>query len=132
MMFESMDEKDTEEKEPANYTGVIIGVIAIPFYFFFKHLGGPEMGLSAFICIGMILFAIGLRWELRNHFWFWATIVFVLLLHVPVVLLVPWPHMTINRISLLPIGVADLLVVMGAVSFVEKFVVKYVPPDEEE
>ena len=97
MMFESMEEKEPEEQKPTNYAGLIIGIIALPMYFLIRYLGGPEMGLSAFICMGMILFAIGLRWELRKHFWFWATIVVLVLAHVPAVLLVPWPRMAINR-----------------------------------
>jgi hypothetical protein len=40
--------------------------------------------------------------------------------------------MTVNRITLLPIGFAELLIVLGAVRFVEKVIVKYVPPEGEE
>jgi hypothetical protein len=127
-----MTEEEPEEQKSTDYTGVIIGAIALPVYFLFRYFGNPDMGLSAFICVGMIMLAVRLRWALRKCFWFWATIVLVLLLHVPVVLMVPWPHMTVNRITLLPIGFAELLIVLGAIRFVEKFIVKYVPLDEEE
>jgi len=40
-------------------------------------------------------------------------------------------HM-VSKFTLLPIGLADLLVTVGVVRFVQKFIVKYVPPDEEE
>jgi hypothetical protein len=134
-MFEQSEDSEGEEPEeqkPTNYTGVIIGVIALPVYFLFLHFGNPEMGLAAFVCFGAVLLAIGMCWDLRRRVWFWGVIVFVLALHVPLILMVKWPHMTISRISLLPIGLADLLITVGAVRFVEKFIVKAAPLDEEE
>ena len=121
----------SEEERPTDYTGVIIGAVLLPVLIFFDHIGQIYLGLSVFIWLGMILLAIRIRWNLRKRLWFWATIVVVLLLHVPVVLMIPWPRMTINRITLLPIGVVDLLITLGAVRFVEKFIVKAAPPDEE-
>jgi hypothetical protein len=120
-----------EDQKPTDYTGVIILAILTPVYVFFAHIGKTGIGLSVSICLGMILLAIKIRWELRKRIWFWATIVLVLLLHVPMVLRVPWPHMTINRITLLPIGVADLLLTLGAIRFVETFIVKAAPSDRE-
>ncbi len=131
------DELKTEDPEPEqqkaiDYSGVIIGAIALPLFFIFRHFGNLDMGLSAFVWLGMNLLGIRLRWGLRKCYWFWVTSVLVLALEVPLVILVPWPHMTVNRITLLPIGVAVLAINLGAVKFVETFVVKYVPPDDEE
>lgn len=131
------DELSTEDQEPeehkrTDYTGVVIGVVLLPVLFFFDHIGKSDMGLSAFSCLGMNLLAVRIRWKLRKCVWFWVTIVLVLALQLPLVLMVQWPHMTVNRITLLPIGVAALMITLGAVKFVEKFIVKYVPPDGEE
>jgi hypothetical protein len=58
----------------------------------------------------MILLAVKIRSELRRHFWFWTTIVFVMLLHVPV---------------------ADLMLDLGIIAFVEKFIVRAAPAAED-
>jgi hypothetical protein len=124
---------DIEEQEPSNGSIVIIGIATmLPVFLLFRHFGRDDLALPACICVGMILVAIRIRWDLRKRFWFWATIVLVLLLLVPLVLLVPFPHITVNRITLMPIGFADFLLILGAVKFVERFIVRYVPPDEEE
>ena len=122
---------ESERQEPTNYTGVIIGAIAVAVLFLFSHFGKSEMGLSASICMIAILFAIGLRWNLRKRFWFWEVIVLVTALHVPLILMFRWPDKWVPGIALLPIGAADLLIFLGAVRFVEKFIVKAAPPDDE-
>jgi hypothetical protein len=74
-----------------------------------------------------VMFAIKVRWDLRKRVWFWAIIVFVLLLHVPLLFVFRWPqgfHGWLPAIGTLPIGLADLLIILGAVQFVEKFMVK--------
>jgi hypothetical protein len=71
---------------------------------------------------------------LRNRFWFWLVIVFVLALHIPLLFFVRWPegyHGWLPAIGTLPIGLADVLIILGVVGFVEKFIVKSPPPDEE-
>jgi hypothetical protein len=68
---------------------------------------------------------------LRRRWWFWAVVVLVLALHVPVILMIKWPDRWVSRFALLPIGLADMLVTVGVVRFVQKFIVKSPPPDEE-
>jgi hypothetical protein len=117
-------------KKPTDYTGVIIAAILAPVYLIFYLLGQEEMGRSVFIVLGMTMLAIRVRWDLRRHFWFWAIIVVLLALHIPLLFLVRWPHGWLPAIGTLPIGLADVLIILGAVRFVEKFIVK-APPAEE-
>jgi hypothetical protein len=69
----------------------------------------------------MVLLAIRIRWELRGQIWFWGVIVFLLILHVPLILFVPWPSRWIPAIGILPIGVLDCLIFLGAIWLVEKW-----------
>ena len=130
-MFESLEENEPQKKGPPNYIGTAIGLGMLPVFLLFRHFGGIDMALPAFVYIGMISLAIALRWSLRTQVWFWVVIALVLALHVLLLLEVNWPHFKINRITLLPIGVADLLVVLGIIQFVEKFIVR-TPPDDDE
>jgi hypothetical protein len=121
-------------KNPTDYTGLIIAAILAPVYLVFYLLNKEEMGRSVFIVLGMTMLAIRIRWDLRNRFWFWLVIVFVLALHIPLLFFVRWPegyHGWLPAIGTLPIGLADVLIILGVVGFVEKFIVKSPPPDEE-
>jgi hypothetical protein len=84
------DYEAPKEKTHADWSGTIIGLSLLPLFFLFVYLGKPEVGFSTVIVLAMIILAIKLRWKLRMHIWFWATIILVLLLHVPLVFLVHW------------------------------------------
>ena len=104
-----------KEKQPTDYTGLIIAAILAPVLLLFMYLGKADMGLAVCIVLGMILLAIKIRWDLRKHAWFWATIVFILALHVPLLFIVPWREKTHVRFYGFPIGIADFLIIQGAI-----------------
>lgn len=129
------DEQKAEEQEPeeqggGKYLGVIIFFAMLPLLLFFTHIGKTDLGLSLGICLGMNVLAVGICWDLRRRLWFWGVVALVLALHLPLFLMVQWPERWVSRFTLLPIGIADLLVTVGVVRFVEKFIVKSPPPDE--
>jgi len=90
----------------------------------FFSFGEYDLGTSVALGIGSILFAIRVRWDLRRRFWFWCIIVLVLLLHIPLILHARWPHGWVPGIALLPTVLADCLIILGIVRFVEKYVVR--------
>ena len=120
-MFDELktQEQEPEEQKTTDYSGVIIGAITLPVLILFDHLGKFDTGLSVTICLGVNLLAIRLRWELRRRVWFWVAVALAFALEVPLALMIQWREITINRITLLPIGVAALVMTMGAVKLVE-------------
>jgi uncharacterized membrane protein YwaF len=117
----------TPTRKPADWSGVIIGLILLPVYILFWLYGKEELGRSVFIILGMTMLAIRVRWDLRKRLWFWAIIISVLALQVPLLFLFRWPHGYhgwLPAVGTLPVGLADVLIILGAVSFVEKFIVK--------
>lgn len=122
-----------KEKEPVDYTGLKIVAILAPVFFLFVFLGNADMGLSACIVLAMIMLAIKIRWHLRKHLWFWAIIVFMLALHVPLLFLVRWPQGNVPTLFYtMPIGIADFLVILCAVGLAEKFLSKDPSSSDEE
>jgi hypothetical protein len=118
-MFDYVD--PPEEKEPTDYTGLIFAAVLSPVLLLFIYLGKADLGLTVFIVLGVNLFAIKLQWNLRKHVWFWATILLILALHVPLLFIVRWPHNNIPTIVYsMPIGIADFLVISGAIRLAEK------------
>ena len=123
----------TDEKEPADYTGLIFAAILAPVMLLFAYLGKADMGLTVFIVVGMMMFAVKIRWKLRRYVWFWTTIVLILALHVPLFYLVRWPQGKLPTLAFtLPIGIADFLIILGTVGLAEKFFLKDSRPDDGE
>jgi hypothetical protein len=115
------DYESPKEKRRTDYSGTIIGVILLPVFFFFVYLGKAEMGFTLVLVLGLAMIAIRLRWRLRRHVWFWATIVLILALHVPLLFIVRWPQTSVPTIIYsLPMGIADFLLITGAISLAQK------------
>lgn len=109
------------DQPPTDYTGLIIAAMLTPVFVFFAFLGKADVGLSAYIVLGVVMLAIKLRWNLRKHVWFWATIGFILALHVPLVFMIQWPQGKFPTIAYtMPIGIADFLIIFGALGLAEK------------
>src|SRR5271155_5598263 len=113
------DYETPKEKEPVDYTGLKIGALVAPVFFLITFLYNADAGLAACIVLGVMIFAIKLRWHLRKHVWFWAIIAVILALHVPLVFMVQWPKNAPTIFYAMPIGTADFLIISGALKFAE-------------
>ncbi|MGB6830754.1 MAG: hypothetical protein WBE41_22095 [Terracidiphilus sp.] len=126
------DSEAPKEKSPTDWSGTIIGVMLLPVFFVFVFLGKAELGFNVMLVLGLVMIAVRLRWKLRKHVWFWATIIFILLLHIPFLFLVHWPQSRVPTIAYsLPLGIADFLLISGAISLAQKIFAKNSSDDEE-
>ena len=127
------DYDQPKEKGSVDYTGLkIVGILA-PVFFLVTFLSNADVGLAACIVLGMVLLAIKLRWHLRKHLWFWAVIGFILALHIPLVRLVRRPQgNTPTLFYTMPFGIADFLIISGALGLAEKLFSKGSSPTDEE
>ncbi|MGA9389921.1 MAG: hypothetical protein WBV69_05700 [Candidatus Sulfotelmatobacter sp.] len=115
------DYESPKAKEPTDYTGLKIGAMSLPVFFLVTLLRNADAGLAASIVSVAILFAIKIRWKLRKHIWFWAIIAIILALHVPLVFMVRWPQGNAPTLFYtMPVGIADFLIILGAVGAAEK------------
>jgi len=68
--------------------------------------------------------AIKLRWYLRKHIWFWALIVSMLALHIPLFFIIRWPLSPIGSTPTLtytmPFAFLDFMMISGALFVAEK------------
>ena len=118
-----MFEAEPRKKEKAiDYTGPIIVAMIAPVFLIFVLFHKADMGLAACIGLGMAMFAIKLHWKLRKHFWFWAIIILILAVQVPLLSIVQWPQgKTPTLVYAMPVGIAEFLLIMGAIGLAEKF-----------
>jgi hypothetical protein len=121
------------EKEPTDYTGTKIGAILAPVLLLFAYFGKEDRGFTICLVLGVAIFAIKMRWKLRKRRWFWPVIVFILLLHVPLFFVVRWPQTNVPTIAYsMPLGIADGLLILGAIGLAERFFSKGSSSDDEE
>jgi hypothetical protein len=101
--------------EPTDYTGLkIVGLLA-PVFFLFAAFGKADMGLTVCIALGAIVFAIKINWESRRYIWFWSTVAFVFLLHIPLFFLVRWQDMSGRAgVYARPLGIIDFFLMSVA------------------
>ncbi len=121
------------EKEPADYTGLkIVGILA-PVFFLITFLSNEDVALAACMVLGMVIFAIKMRWHLRKRVWFWVIIAFVLVLHVPLIRTVQWPKGNVPTLFYtMPLGIVDFLIISVALGFAERFFSKSPSSTDEE
>jgi hypothetical protein len=125
-MFEQLEELEEkpQQQQETDWSGTIIGSALFPVLFIFDHFGKFEMGLNVSICVAMNILVIRFRWNLRKHFWFWATMVLLTAAELPLIYKIRWPHHWVPGVSLLPVGLAAVLIAFAVVRFVQTFVVR--------
>jgi len=128
------EQSPPEQQVRLDWTGLKITALVAPVFFLFVYLGKAEIGITLSLVLAMAMVAIKLRWELRGYAWFWVTIGLIVALHIPFLSIIHWPHhSSIPTIAFaLPLGIADFLLISGALSLAEKLFSKGHSSDEED
>lgn len=130
--MQMFDYESPKAKEPVDYTGLKIGALVAPVFFLVTFLYNADAGLAACIVLGVMLFAIKIRWHLRKHIWFWAIIALILALHIPLVFMVRWPQGHAPTLFYtMPLGIADFVIISGALRLAESLFSKDSSPSSE-
>lgn len=132
-MFEFEQQPPEEPEDKVDYTGLKILAVVAPLFLFFIYLGRADMGFAVSLVLGVIILAIKLNWRLRRHFWFWATIVFILALHIPLFFIVRVPDTKFPTLGLsFPIAILDFVIISGAVRLADAVFSKSSSSGDEE
>ena len=99
---------------------VAIAIICSPLIPILDHFGRFELARPACFALMTILLVIKVCRDIRRRWWFWVTIVAVAALHVPLILYIPWTTKWVPPVAILPICIADLLVILGIVNLAER------------
>ncbi len=106
---------------PSAKWGLLAIVYSLPVLIVFAVLGDFRRGLTASICVALIVGIIKTYWILRKHAWFWITVTILAALHIPIVILLPIPATRQFTVwELLPVAVLDLAVMYGCIKLVAK------------
>ena len=97
---------------------VILGALAV--LVFFDHFGQLAIARPTMISAVMVTITIAMRWRLKRHVWFWITVIVLAALHVPLILFVPWTTKWVPALVIIPIGIADLYIMLWVLSIIGK------------
>jgi len=116
------DEADASSPDtPSRAWAIGIGICCLfPLYLLFSAFGNAGRGTSAMCFGGAMIIVVRLRWELRNRVWFWVTVGLLVLIHLAMVLLIPWPNRDYTLPIILPVGVVDILMIWFVIQWVAK------------
>jgi uncharacterized membrane protein YjgN (DUF898 family) len=98
--------------------GVMLGTAVLAFVFI--SLRRFDLARPAMVSIAMVGLAIVMRSELHKHVWFWIAMTLLAVLHLPLILFIPWTTKWIPAIFIAPIGIADLYAMLWVISVVRK------------
>lgn len=90
----------------------------------FNLLGRFDLARPALCSMAMLGVFIAIKWKLRRQAWFWTTMTVIVVLHVLLILFVPWNTKWVPTIVIIPIGIADLYAMLAILSVVGKFMEK--------
>ena len=99
---------------------VIFGTILLALLF--VNYGRFDLARPSLISVATVALATVMRWKLRRHAWFWITMTFLAVLHLPLILFVPWTTKWIPAIVIAPFGIVDLYAMLWVLSVVGKLV----------
>lgn len=115
-----MTEEDRQMRLP--WWGVLCVIVgALILGLLFVYFGRFDLARPTLISVAIVAIAIAMRWKLRRHLWFWGTMIILAALHVPLILFVHWTTKWVPALVTIPIGLADLYVMLWVLSVVGKF-----------
>jgi hypothetical protein len=103
---------------------LVVILCMVPLFLLFAVQGDPGRGRAAAICGAVGMTAIRACWHLRKHAWFWAVFALMAVLHVVLVLFIPWSDKSFPGYALLPIAALDYGIVYGSFKLAEALMKK--------
>ncbi|MBB5061459.1 hypothetical protein HDF16_006195 [Granulicella aggregans] len=90
--------------------------VCLPVVSLLNHVSRLELALPILGSLAIFLFPLGLKWDLKRRIWFWVTVLGLIILHVPLILFVPWTAKWVSPIVTGGIASADLCLLLGILS----------------
>jgi hypothetical protein len=88
----------------------------------FERFGKLNLVLPILNSVGVLGFMIAFKRKLWRHEWFWVTIAVIAVLHVPLILFVPWGTRWVPALAIAVIDSLDLCLILWILAVVGKFI----------
>jgi len=100
--------------------GFIALLLSLPVAIAVSHFVDPGRGRAAGVALGLMILSIRVFWYLRKRPWFWMAVVALTVIHVVLIVMVPWSNRSFPAPELWPVGIADFAAICGFIKLVEK------------
>jgi Na+/melibiose symporter-like transporter len=100
--------------------GILVGVLSLPFVIFISHIADPGRGRAAGVALSLMVGGILAFWHLRRQVWFWITVAVLTIIHVALVVIIPWTNKSFPAPELWPIGIVDFVAICGSIALIER------------
>ena len=117
--MKSMSAENVTSRTAARW-GLLVGVISLPMAMVVCHFFDPGRGRAAGIALAMMIGGIWAFWHQRRHAWFWMAVAALTIIHVVLIVAVPWTNKSFPAPALWPVGIADFAAICGFIKLVEK------------
>jgi hypothetical protein len=101
------------------------GILAVmggtlPIALLFVYFGRFDLARPTLLSMIVIVVALAMKWKLRGRVWFWVTMAAIAILHVLLIVAIPWTTRWIPAIVATPILAVDLATILVIVKVLEK------------
>ena len=101
------------------------GILAVmggtlPIALLFVYFGRFDLARPTLLSMIVIVVALAMKWKLRGRVWFWVTMAAIVILHVLLIVAIPWTTRWIPAIVATPILAVDLATILVIVKVLEK------------
>lgn len=117
--MKSMSAENVTSRTAARW-GLLVGVISLPVAMVVSHFFDPGRGRAAGIALSMMIGGLWAFWHQRRHAWFWMAVAALTIIHVVLIVVVPWTNKSFPAPALWPVGIADFAAICGFIKLVEK------------
>lgn len=93
----------------------------VPVVVLLDHFGKIDLALPILNSIAVFIFLITIKWKLRRFAWFWAIVLIMAGLHVPLILLIPWTVKWVPALAIASIDTVDAIALLWLLSLVGNF-----------
>lgn len=87
------------------------------------HLG-PGKGRAAGIAFALMIGGVLVFRRQTRHLWFWVSIAALVIIHVALIVFVPWTNKSFPAPEFWPVGIADFAFTCGFIKLVEKLMTR--------
>lgn len=113
---------DAAKKLRLPWWGVLCWMAACAlFVWLLDHFGKFDLARPVLYSIGMLAVTVAIKWKFRRHVWFWGTVIVFVMLHLLLVLFVPWTSNWIPAVVVIPFAIVDLYAMLAVVALVGRF-----------
>lgn len=100
--------------------GLLAAICTSPLFIMYAFLGDRGRGRAAWVSAGIVFIVIRAFWALRKRIWFWLTVTMIALLHVPLIMFIPWGGGSVYYGGLMAVALPDFGIAYGIIRLVER------------